>query len=109
MTRLAYEGYTLTAQLTQILPASIILKGIYSYTNKDYPSQGVYLNSELFDSGILRNDKQSMLKFSLSKNFSLANSFIVLSLSYLMNNNESNSYWYNYNSNQLTLNFDYQF
>ncbi len=106
---ISYEGYTLSAQLTQILPGTIIFKGIYSYTKKEYPSQGIYLNSDFFSSATLRNDNQNIVKFSLLKRFSLANSFIILSLSYLKNNNESNSYWYNYKTSELNINFDYQF
>lgn len=106
---ISYEGYNLTAQLTQILPGTVILKGIYSYIKKEYPSQGIYFNPDFFSSATLRNDDQNIIKLSLLKKFSLANSFMILSLSYIYNNNESNSYWYNYKTSELKLNIDYQF
>ncbi len=106
---ISYEGYTLSAHLTHILPAEILFKGTYSFTKKEYPSQGIYLDYESFDGATLRNDEQSLLGLSLSKSIDLSNSSIILSLSYLNVVNKSNSYWFDFKSNQINLNFDYQF
>ncbi|MBK7105621.1 MAG: hypothetical protein IPH62_10095 [Ignavibacteriae bacterium] len=105
----SYEGNTITAQLTQLLGEGIIFKGIYSFLQKEYPSQGVYIDPENFDSTILRNDDQSLFKLSLSKKFNLTKSFIDVSLSYLNIVNKSNSYWYKYTNSQFNISFDYQF
>ncbi|MFZ1289628.1 MAG: hypothetical protein WAR79_06045 [Melioribacteraceae bacterium] len=106
---ISYEGNTISVQLTQLLGEGIIFKGNYLLTQKEYPSQGIYVDAENFDSAILRSDDQTLVKLSLSKKFNLAESFIDISLSYLNIDNKSNSYWYKYGSSQFNINFDYQF
>lgn len=106
---ISYESNSISAQLTQLFGDNFMLKGIFTYTKKEYPSQGIYLSEELFDSNILRNDKLTAVNFSLSKRFELENSYILLSLSYINTNNISNSYWYKYKNNQFNIHFDYQF
>lgn len=109
---ISYQGYSLSIQLTQILPEGIKLKIIYTDEFKEYPSQGIYVNSELFDPNILRNDDVSDLNISVSKNFYFGDNqktAILLTLGYRQLQNKSNSYWYSYSTNLFTLNFDYQF
>ncbi|MBK8943977.1 MAG: hypothetical protein IPM32_01785 [Ignavibacteriae bacterium] len=105
----SYESNTISAQITQLFGDGFSLKGIYSFTQKEYPSQGIYLDPEFFDSTILRKDDQSLLRFTLSKTFEFAQSNIDVSLSYLAINNLSNSYWYKYKNSQFNIGFDYQF
>lgn len=109
---ISYEGYTLSAQLTQILPEEIVMRAILSISKKDYPSQGIYIGMETFDEKIIRNDDLTELNISLSKYFYLGaelQNTIMLSLTYELINNSSNSFWYNYKSNQINLNFNFQF
>ncbi|MCP5063572.1 MAG: hypothetical protein GY936_14090 [Ignavibacteriae bacterium] len=109
---ISYEGYILSAQLTQLLPEGIILRGSYSYNTKEYPSQGIYTDSEMFNNEEVRNDTQQVLALSLKKNFplsSLSKSMIILSLNFQVINNESNSYWYDYSANHASINIDFQF
>lgn len=108
----SYEGYTLGAQLTQVLPEQIMFRLQYTVEEKDYPSQGIYTDFETFDETIVRHDKQTNLTLSFTKYFYLSeemNNTIVLSLSLGSTDNISNSYWYKFNSTQTSLNFSYQF
>jgi len=109
---ISYEGYTISAQLTQLLPKEIILRSIFSYTTKKYPSQGIYTDYETYDQNTIRNDELTEFNISLSKYFYLGSELqntIMLSLSYEFRNSNSNSYWYNFESNQILLNFNYLF
>jgi hypothetical protein len=108
----SYEGYTIGTQLTQVLPEQIMLRLLYSVEEKDYPSQGIYLDFETFEEAIIRHDKQTNLNLSLTKYFYIGEEMqrtIMLSLSFQSTDNNSNSYWYNFKSNQTNLNFSYQF
>jgi hypothetical protein len=109
---ISYQGDAVSVQLTQILPESIMLKLIYTYASKEYPSQGIYLDIEYFDDSIIRSDERNQFDFTISKYFYVGNdnqNVINLALSYSWIKNNSNSYWYNFNSNQINLFFDYQF
>jgi hypothetical protein len=109
---ISHEGYTLGAQLTQVLPEQIMFRALYTIEEKDYPSQGIYLDFEIFDDKIIRHDKQTNLAFSLTKYFYLGEELqnsIMLSLSFESTDNSSNNYWYKFNSTQTNLNFSYQF
>jgi len=109
---ISYEGYTLSAQLTQILPTEIVFKAAFSYNYKEYPSQGIYLDEEFLDDGIIRLDKQQILNLNLSKSIYLNeadNYQLNLSLGYQSIFNSSNSYWYDYKSSQVNLGLDFQF
>ena len=109
---ISYEGYTLGAQLTQMLPEQIMFRALYTIEEKDYPSQGIYLDFEIFDDATIRHDKQTSLAFSLTKYFYLGEELqnsVMLSLSFETIDNNSNSYWYKFNSTQTNLNFNYQF
>lgn len=109
---ISYEGHSLSFQLTQILPEGIILRASYLDGFKEYPSQGIYTDSELFDATILRNDNISEINITFSKSFFFGNTqqtSIILTLGYQQLQNKSNSYWYNFDTKHFTLNFDYQF
>ncbi len=109
---ISYEGHTIGVQLTQMLPEQIMFRALYSIEEKDYPSQGIYLDFETFDETIIRHDKQTNLALSLTKYFYLGEEMqnsIMLSLSFKSTDNNSNSYWYKFNSTQTNLNFSYQF
>ena len=109
---ISYEGYTVSAQLTQLLPFEITFKGSYFYNLKSYPSQGIYTNFEVFDESIVRDDKQQILNFNLQKSFSLNEEETLslnLSMGYQIIKNISNSFWYDYSANQGFINLDFQF
>ena len=86
------------------------IKAIFG--NKDYPSQGIYVDPETFDQTQVRRDEVSAYDFSITKYFYTgadAQNTINLTLSYQNRNNQSNSYWYDYNSGETTLTIGYQF
>ena len=99
-------------ELTQILPELIILKSGYMYSDRIYPSQGIYTDAETLLADLNRNDKQKYYYISLSKNFLLSEESgqsFNLNLAYNYINSESNSFWYNYNLKQISLNLGFVF
>ena len=99
-------------ELTHILPAEITLKSGFSYSAKEYPTQGIYLDAELFSSQNKRFDYSSGFYLGVSKNIPLGineGSSLRVGFSYSSLLNESNSFWYDYSSQSLMMNFDFQF
>ncbi|MBU1099340.1 MAG: hypothetical protein KKA84_02965 [Bacteroidetes bacterium] len=99
-------------ELTQILPLNIMLKSGYNYGTRDYPTQGIYTDAENYSVDFDRSDTNSYLFLSLNKSFPIDSneqSFINVGLSYGILENESNSYWYDYKSNQFLINLNLQF
>jgi hypothetical protein len=97
---------TVGAEVTQILPWMIIGKAGFSYGSRSYPSQGIYTNDTNYVSGTERVDKQSSFYFKLNKVFTLDETkgiYLNTEFNYSAIKNESNSYWYNYKSNQLVF------
>ncbi len=106
------EGSSFNFQITQVLPYEMKLQGNYFYNVKNYPAQGIYLDEENFDETILRKDTQEILNFGLSKSFDLSwtqVSRFTLMLQYNKILNESNSYWYDYSNDSVTLNLKLDF
>jgi len=100
------EGYSVGALLTQILPADITLKLAYSYADKSYPSQGIYLSETEENLDVSRNDIQTYFSTSISKPFYFDNesgSELNLKLNYQLIKNTSNSYFFNYDINTVSL------
>ncbi|MEE9432198.1 MAG: hypothetical protein V3V16_14200 [Melioribacteraceae bacterium] len=109
---ISYEGYTASLQLTQILPLEIILRGSYFYNNKEYPSQGAYVEANNFDNEITRIDAQQIINLGVQKKFYFGeqeSTALTLLLNYQHINNSSNSFWYNYNSNKIKFGLNYNF
>jgi hypothetical protein len=109
---ISYEGNSISAQLTQLFSETMFFKLNFSYASKEYPSQGIYQSIDYYNELDIRVDKKTMLDLSLSKYFYLGNeeqNTLLMTLSYNMINNNSNSFWYNYTSNQLSLLLNYQF
>lgn len=99
-------------ELTHILPSEITLKGGISYSAKQYPTQGIYLDQELYSSQSERIDKTSNFYLGISKNIPVGlneGSFLRVGLSYNSLLNKSNSFWYDYSSQSLMINLDIQF
>jgi hypothetical protein len=99
-------------ELTQILPELIALKSGFMYSNRIYPSQGIYTDAETLVQALNRYDKQKYYYVNISKNFMLSEESgqsLNLNLSYNYVNNESNSFWYNYSFKQASLNLGFVF
>jgi len=109
---ISYEGYTYQIQLTQILPFEATLRGSYFYNSKSYTSQGIYLNADDYDDLTKRIDNQQIFNLSLSKMIELGkntNTSLSISLEYQIIKNESNSFWYRYDTNKASVNINFQF
>jgi hypothetical protein len=102
---MGYQGPTVGIELTQILPWQFMLKGAGYYQEKDYLTQGIYLDSENFDETILRNDTYRTYWLTLSKTWNpgfLNGGNLGLELNYQWIDNNSNSYWYNYQNRYIS-------
>lgn len=99
-------------ELTQIIPAEIITKVGYELSYRNYPSQGIYVDSEIYETGIDRDDTQNVFYLQMNKTISLdsaAQTNLNLGINYSYINKSSNSYWYNYKGNTFTINLGLQF
>jgi len=106
------EGYSVGGMLTQMLPSDITFRLSYYYYDKSYPSQGIYLTDTEYDESIARADEQSKFSTSISKSFILnedTGSALDLMLNYYVIKNKSNSYYFNYDMNTISLSLNYIF
>jgi hypothetical protein len=106
---MGYELKSVGVELTQILPAQIIMKASTYLGKKNYTAQGIYINQDTFDSDILRADKYHTAHMSLRKYLSIHKTRLAIEFWYRLYKNSSNSYWYNfdnhYGSVSINLNF----
>jgi hypothetical protein len=106
------EGYSFGGMITQMLPSDISLKIGYTYSDKLYPSQGIYLSETEYNLDVSRKDYQNYFSTSISKPIYLDNesgNVIDLKLNYYLIKNQSNSYFFNYNMNTLSFTLNYLF
>jgi len=109
---MSYESNSLGIEITQLLPFETILKLAGYYTTKNYSAQGIYLDAENYDESILREDQYQTMWLNLRKNIGInfANGGgIVLNFHYQWVNSQSNSYWYDYNNHQASLQLQFEF
>ncbi len=103
----SYSSSGVTSKLTFLLSKSSTLQFGGFYTKKDYISEHAYISSaDTVRLGDIRNDKKKGISFNLSKSFYPKTKHIksiktFLNYSYV--NNWSNSYWYNYNNNSVSM------
>jgi hypothetical protein len=109
---LGYENQAYGAELTQLLPWRIIFKGAYYKNKKKYATQGIYTDAENYDNNQLRNDTLTNAWVTIKKNVAsnfLGSKNISIELRHQWSDNDSNSYWYNYQYNytgfQIAINF----
>jgi hypothetical protein len=109
---LGYENQNYGLELTQLLPLGIVLKGAYYKNEKDYATQGVYTDAENYNFQQLRKDTRTNAWITIHKRFVggfLGSENLTLKLTYQWLDNNSNSYWYNYQSQYMGLNFSLNF
>lgn len=107
-----YEGNNITFELTQILFDDLYLRGGFYLNKKFYPSQGTYDQTLNYDTKIMRTDNQKIINLSIKKNFYLGvNENIVLYtlINFQYIKNESNSYWFNYIGNSISIDLGIEF
>lgn len=106
------EENTFGIELTQVLPASFIVKAGYMNSNRIYPSQGIYTDAVTLVVKVNRNDRQKYYYLNITKNFLLSEETgetLNVNLSYNNINNTSNSFWYNYDLKQFSFNLGFIF
>jgi len=105
---MGYENYSYGVELTQLLPLGIVLKGSFYRNKKDYATQGIYTDLENYDFNQLREDTRNDIDISIKKRIAskfLGSNNVSINLNYHLVDNESNSYWYNYESSYVGLGF----
>ena len=109
---MGYEGETIGAVFTWILPWSSMFKASAYYLDKNYISQGIYAGADNYDENILRSDIRKTVYLVLQKKFDI-NLFESGSITFFVNyrwmENESNSYWYDYNNQSVSAGIDLDF
>ncbi len=106
------EGYSVGGMLTQMLPSYILFRLSYYYFDKHYPSQGIYISETEYDDIETRADEQSKFSANISKSFIVneeTGSALDLMLNYYVIKNKSNSYYFNYDMNTISLSLNYLF
>jgi hypothetical protein len=104
-----YELQSIHAEFTQLLPYQFILKLAYDVGNKNYTSQEIYQDAITYNTSILRSDDNKHLNISLQKSINLGEMILDIKLLYRWLNNNSNSYWYNYNSTYIAVLLNWYF
>ena len=101
-----YESNNYSSQLTFMFPkqTKIVFKG--SYSDKKYISEIAFSDEiELSEIDVLRKDEQLRFYTNISKTFIIKKDWInsiKFDLTYVQTNNESNSYWYNYDNSIIS-------
>ncbi|MEE4310840.1 MAG: hypothetical protein V2J62_03125 [candidate division KSB1 bacterium] len=106
---MSYNGSLISAELTQLLPYGMTIKISPWYFSKDYNSQGIYQNEELYAEDTLRKDRYKGAAMAIRKDINAGFGDLSLEINYQYIHNDSNSYWYNYKSNFFSVGFDFQF
>lgn len=107
-----YEGNSLAVELTRLFAAEFYAKASFYYNQKSYQSLGIFTDEENYSTLSTRMDYQRIFNLSLNKAFALNEDndmYLTLSLNYQAINNSSNSFWYAYKSNSISLGLDFQF
>ena len=97
---------------TQILPGDIILKTGFEYSSRMYPSQGIYLTADVYETGEERNDTQYYYYLNAATTFLLSSNDLYklhANLGYGYFDKNSNSYWYDFSGSSFSLNLSLQF
>ncbi len=110
---LSYESRAIGGELTQLLPKDIMLKGKYFVMSKQYPTQGIYTDSENYIEETERDDDYSNITVSLTKTFKRLfgkpHNSAVIDFRYVNVVNSSNSFWYDYSNEVYSLNISLNF
>lgn len=109
---MSYESHSIGSELTQLLPFSSTLKLAFYFMAKNYSSQGIYVDAENFDESILRQDEYRTAWLSLKKNIGLNmknGGQISLYFYFQWLDNQSNSYWYDFENRASSVGLEFEF
>jgi hypothetical protein len=95
---LGYHLQSAHVELTQLLPYYAVLKLSYDQEDKQYTTQGIYTDPAAYSANILRADNQNYFSISLQKSIQIQEMILDVELRAEVLKNNSNSYWYNYES-----------
>lgn len=106
-----YSGGVVNAELTQLLPLGVTLKISYSGLKKNYSVQGIYTDAETYDASVQRKDDMSVGWIHLWKILPVSvvrGSTMQLNVQYRWIDNRSNSYWYDYSTQSVSVGIEFQ-
>jgi hypothetical protein len=104
------ESQSYGSELTQMLPYQFSAKLAVYYQQKQYVAQGIYVDQENYTDSILREDTFQTAWFTLEKRFNfnlLTETNLAIHISYQWVDNNSNSFWYNYTSQNVSFGLQY--
>jgi hypothetical protein len=102
----SYEAQIYGLELTQLLPFQMALRSAGYYQEKQYVAQGIFTDPENFTESVLRNDTYNTFWVTLEKRFKFElfnETSLALQAYYQWVKNNSNSYWYNYTSQYISI------
>ena len=105
---MGYESSSVGCEITQLIPLGFIAKGSFYYTEKDYTTQGIFVDLVNYDDSTLRNDINKIAEITLQKYFSVLNTVLSMDIAIHWVNNNSNSYWYNYTNRYASMGLSFQ-
>ncbi len=109
---MSYNGHSVGAQITQLLPFGLMIKGAYYGYWKNYVGQPAYIEPDIYDMNINREDvsKTAWMYLEKTSHFRLIREHsITFSVTYQWKKNQSNSYWYNYTVHYGSMGLQYNF
>ena len=105
-----YNAQSIGTELTWILPLGITWKSGYYYADKTYIAQGVYSVDDSYNEAIGRRDFRHNAWSYLSKRIAVgANAAITPTLRFRWLDNQSNSYYYDYQTTSISLGLNWEF
>jgi hypothetical protein len=103
---MSYESQNYGLELTQLLPFQMAIRSAAYYQDKQYVAQGIFTDPDNFDESVLREDNYRTVWVTLEKRFNFelfTDTHMALQVYYQWTKNNSNSYWYNYTSQDISI------
>ncbi len=107
---MSYNGQIVGTEITQLLPYQILIKGAYYMDWRQYIGQPSYIEPDIYDPNIQREDKSNTAWIYLEKTFDFklfSQNSVTMTLTFQWKENQSNSYWYEYTMNYGSLGIRY--
>ncbi len=109
---MGYDAYSVYALMTHVFSPRMKLRIGYQFLNKDYNAQGIYRDAETFDESTLRQDDNQTAWLYFERQLLYRNRSglgLQVYMQYQWQENQSNSYWYQYTDQSflvgMTLSF----
>jgi hypothetical protein len=103
-----YNTSVIGFEVTQMLnDYTISIKIGGSFERRDYPSQGIYLDTGAYDMETLREDEHASIWMQADWTVAFGSRSVTFEVAAQWSDNTSNSYWYDYSSSYLSLGLKY--